>query len=308
MTVLNCPICGTAVRVPQVDARTGLCCRKCHTPFHRNKFGDVVVGEPRGVDPDLEDLERELVELKQKLRDLRKRIPVMRIVAGLVVGVSVFYLFGPAERLDRAAERAARAFAEDDEDYLESIAVPGTAADVARWFAAAHRRLVQNRTGWYGPAEVIEVHVAEEDRSHGRGVVGVSIHPGVGTTLDVSLADPAAATASAPAPFNLETVWTRSWWGRWMLNVRDTNVRSQPTPGEEQGTSGSCPAPPGQDRTRPGGRVGPDQSRRVGRTSAGGRPTPSGKAAWRPRAGRGTRTGRSSDRPSSLPRPGDGRR
>jgi hypothetical protein len=77
---------------------------------------------------------------------------------------------------------------------------------------------------------VIEVHVAEEDRSQGRGVVGVVIHPGAGMALDVSLADPAAATASAPAPFALETVWTRSWWGRWMLDGRDTNVRSHPTP------------------------------------------------------------------------------
>jgi hypothetical protein len=219
-----------------------LCCRKCHTPFHRNKFGDVVVGEPRGVERELEEVERELEELKQTLRHLRERIPVKRIVAGLaavlVVGVSVSYLFGPAERLDRAAERAARAIAADDEDYLESIAAPGTAAEVARWFATAHRRLVRERARWYGPAEVIEVHVAEEDRSQRRGVVGVSIHPGVGTALDVSLADPAAATASAPAPFNLETVWTRSWWGRWLLDVRDTKARSQPTSGAEQGPSG----------------------------------------------------------------------
>jgi hypothetical protein len=225
-----------------VDAETCFCCRKCLTPFHRNKYGDVVVGEPRDKYRELEDAERELEELKQKLRDLRERIPVKRIVAGLaavlVVGVSMSYLFGPAERLDRAAERAARAFAEGDEGYLESIAAPGTAAEVARWFAAAHRRLVQRRARWHGPAEVIEVHVAEEDRSRGRGVVGVSIHPGAGMALDVSLADPAAATASAPAPFDLEVVWTRGWWGRWRLDGRDTNVRSHPTPGGDHGTSG----------------------------------------------------------------------
>ena len=241
MNVLYCPICGSAVQAQHVDAETCLCCKKCLTPFHRNKDGDVVVGEPRGVDRELEDVERELEELKRKLRDLRERIPVKRIVAGLaavlLVGVSVSYLFGPAERLDRAAERAARAFAEDDEDYLESIAAPGTAAEVARWFAAAHRRLVQQRARWYGPAEVIEVHVAEEDRSRGRGVVGVSIHPGVRTALDVSLADGAAATASDPSPFNVETVWTRGWWGRWLLDGHDTSVRFNSTPGGEQGTS-----------------------------------------------------------------------
>jgi hypothetical protein len=203
-----------------------LCCKKCLTPFHRNKYGDVVLGHPRGEDRELEDVERELEELKQKLRDLRERIPVKRIVAVLaavlVVGVCVSYLFGRPERLERVAERAARAFAKDDEDYLESIAAPGTAAEVARWFPVAHRRLVQQRARWYGLVEVIEVHVDEEDRSEGRGVVGVSIHPGVGTALDVSLADPAAATASASSPFNLKTVWIRSWWGRWMLDGRHT--------------------------------------------------------------------------------------
>jgi hypothetical protein len=222
--VLYCPMCGSAVQAPQVDANTCLCCKRCLTPFHRNKYGDVVVGHPRGADGELEEVERELEELKQKLRDLRARIPVKRIVAGLaavlVVGVCAYYPFGPAERLDRAAERAARAFAEDDEGYLESIAAPGTAAEVARWFAAAHRRLVQQRARWHGPVEVIEVHVAKEDRSRGRGVVGVSIHPGVGTALDVSLADPAAATDSAASPFSVETVWTRTWWGRWMLDGR----------------------------------------------------------------------------------------
>jgi hypothetical protein len=224
VAVLYCPICGNAVRAPHVDANTSVCCRKCLTPFHQNKDGDVVVGAPRGVD---RELDRELEGLKRKLRVLGKRIPVKRIVAGLaavvVVGLSVSYLFAPAERLDRAAERAARAFAADDEDYLESIAAPGTDAEVARWFAAAHRRLVQQRARWYAPSEVIEVRVAKVDRSRGRGVVGVSIHPGARTALDVALANPAAATASAPSPFNLETVWTRSRWGRWMLDGHDTS-------------------------------------------------------------------------------------
>jgi hypothetical protein len=241
MTVVYCPMCGSPVRAPHVDDKTRLCCRKCLTPFHQNKYGDVVVGEPRGVDAELEDVDRQLEELKQKLQDLLERIPVKRIVAGLaavlVVWVSASYMFGPAERLDRAAEQAARAVAADDENYLESIAAPGTAAEVARWFTAAHRQLVRERARWYGPAEVIEVHVNKEDQSHGKGVVGVSIHPGVRTALDVSLADGAAATASAPSPFNVETVWTRGWWGRWLLDGHDTSAKFNLTSVGEQGTS-----------------------------------------------------------------------
>jgi hypothetical protein len=179
-------------------------------------------------------VEHNLGELKQTLREIRRRIPIRQIattlVVVLVVGAAVRYLFGPSQGLAQAAEGAARAIAENDADSIKSIAAPGTSDDVAQWFDEAHRQFVRQRERWYGKEEVIEVHVASEDPSQGKGVVGVSIHPGSGSARDVSLADPAAATASAASPYNVETVWTQDWWGRWMLDGRDTNARYHSTP------------------------------------------------------------------------------
>jgi hypothetical protein len=224
---LNCPLCGSPVRAPSAKTYTRLHCRKCHTPLHLNRAGAATIGEPPDVVQDLE-------EWKQTLRDFRSRIPIKQIVtilvAVLVVAVPVRYLLGPSQGLAQAAEGAAHAIAANDVGHIRSIAASGTSDDAARWFDEAHRRLGQQREHWYAKEEVIEVHVASEDRSQRKGVVGISIHPGVGSARDVSLADPAAATASAASPCNLETVWTQDWWGRWMLDGRDTNARQQPTP------------------------------------------------------------------------------
>lgn len=224
---VKCPLCGTPVRAPNARPHNRLHCRKCHTPFHLNKAGRAVIGEPP-------DVEQDLAELKQTLRDFRDRIPTRRIAAGaaavLVAWLMLSYLFGPSEDLAQVAEGAARAVAENDEDYLRSIAAPGTSEEVARWFEQAHRRLVEQRKHWYAKDEKIEVHVASVDPTQGKGVVGVSIHPSIGTARDVSLADPAAATASAASPCDLETVWVQDWRGRWMLDGHDTGAKPQPAP------------------------------------------------------------------------------
>jgi hypothetical protein len=225
--MLNCPLCGSPVRAENANPHTRLHCRKCHTPFHLNKAGGAVLGEANDVEHDLE-------ELKQMLRDIRSRIPIKQIVTTmvvvLVVGAPVYYLLKPSQGLAQAAEGVARAIAENDVGYIKSIAAPGTSDEVAQWFDEVHRQLVQRREQWYGRKEVNEVRVASEDRAQGKGVVGVSIHPVFGSARDVTLADPSAATASAASPCDLETAWTQNWWGRWMLDGRDTNARLHPTP------------------------------------------------------------------------------
>jgi len=226
MVELDCPICGKPVRVSQARPDTLLTCKKCHTTFHRNKSGATVVGAPPIPDDELE-------ELKQKVQQKLRQLPVGRIVAGLaaflVVGFFLYSWFGPAESLKGAAEVAGRAFAEDDVATLRSLAAPGTAEDVARWFNESRPRLVKERERWFGD-EVVEVHVAEEDTERGKGAVGISIHPGSAGGRDVSLSDPAAATASAAAPFQLDTAWTLGGWGRWKLDGRETYARIHRTP------------------------------------------------------------------------------
>ncbi len=72
------------------------------------------------------------------------------------------------------------------------------------------------------------------DESEGTGVALLSVHPAaLGSTRDVALADPAAATAAAPVPFGVETVWIRNRWGHWKLDGHATLAKVQgttPTP------------------------------------------------------------------------------
>jgi hypothetical protein len=227
MNQVMCPLCGSPQRITRAGAYSRLFCKKCHTPFHLDRAGTPVVGEPPAVG------EREVEELKQALWRALDQIPIRRIVTGLaaflVVAVAFYLLLRPAERLDRAAERAARAFAEGDLAYLQSIAASGTEEDVARWYAEAHARLVQDRARWHGREEVIDVQ-AQEDQARRGGSAGISIRPGIMTGRDVSLADPSVATASAAGSFDLQTDWTRSRWGGWRLDGRATVTKSLPTP------------------------------------------------------------------------------
>jgi hypothetical protein len=209
-----------------VETHRRYVCRKCHSPFHFNKAGTAVVGEPPTI-------EAELAESKQKLQQTLERMPVKKIVTGaaaVAAAVIVGYMFfGPAERLDRVGEKAAQALAGNDASYLKSIAAPGTADDVGRWFDAVYPRLVQARERWHGgKAEVVQAQVGQEDRAGHKGSVMVSIHCVQGPGLDLSLANPSAATASADTPFDVDTEWTLSKWGRWQLDGHATLARVEP--------------------------------------------------------------------------------
>jgi hypothetical protein len=224
---LDCPLCASPVRTQKAKPYTRLHCRKCHTPLHLDKAGRAVIGEPPDV---LQDLE----ELKQNLRAIRDRIPVRRIVttlvAALVFGLPAYFLLGASRGLAQVAEGAARAVAANDAGYIQSIAARGTSDEAKEWLDEAHRQLSRQRERWYAKEEVTEAHVASEDPSQGKGVVMISIRPGFGSARDISLADPAAATAAAASPCTLETVWTQDWLGRWMLDGRDTNAKRGSTP------------------------------------------------------------------------------
>jgi hypothetical protein len=226
MAVQFCPLCGSRVELPRVETKKRYICRKCHSPFHF-KGGTAVVGEPPTI-------EVELAESKQKLQEVLEQIPVKKVVTGVVAIVVVlivgYMLFGPAERLDRAGDRAAHALAENNPSYFKSVAAPGTEDDVSRWFDTVHSQLVNARERWHGGKdEVVESHVGQEDRGASKGSITLGIHHTLGQGFDSSLADPSAATASVDAPFEVDTEWTVGRWGRWQLDGRATYAKVQST-------------------------------------------------------------------------------
>src|SRR3954454_22508456 len=130
MAELTCPLCGSPVRVPRVETNTRYFCKKCHSPFHLNKARVAVVGEPP-------DVEVELQELKQKLRQNLDRVPVRKVVAGLValvvVCVGLYYLLRPAQSLEGPAEKAGRGLRAKDPGAPKAMGRPRAAAEVGRW-------------------------------------------------------------------------------------------------------------------------------------------------------------------------------
>jgi hypothetical protein len=229
MAELNCPLCGSLVRIPSsVEINTRYLCKKCHTPFHMNRSRDLLVGEPPSVEEDV-------AQLKQNIQQFLASIPVGRIAGGLaafaVVCLALYFLLGPSQKIDGPAERAARALADNDVASLKSLAASGTADDVARWYDAVHPRLLQARKNWHGRDEDVEVHVGQVDRARRSGSVVLSIHAAaLGSSRDVSIADPSVATAAAAGSFDVETVWTLNGWGHWKLDGRETYARTQPAP------------------------------------------------------------------------------
>jgi hypothetical protein len=224
---LSCPLCQSTVLAPNARRHTRLHCRKCHTPLHIDKAGRVAIGEPP-------DVEQDLQELKQTLRDFRSRIPIRPIAAAVlavfIIGTAARYVLGSSSGPAEAAKEAAQALVENDAGTIRSLAAPGTSDAAARWFREARQQLDRQREHWYGKEEVIDVHVAGEDPAQKKAVVGVSIRPGFGSARDVSLADPAAATASAASPLEVQTVWIQQWWSGWKLDGRETAARQQARP------------------------------------------------------------------------------
>jgi hypothetical protein len=226
MTLGNCPLCGSLVRAKGVKPYSRLTCSKCHADLHLRKDGGLAIGDPPDVDQQFQELKREVRQLARQF-PTRKVATVVAVL--LVLGLGSYQLFGPAERLDSVAEKAAQAIANDDPKALESLAAPGTTDDLRRWYDAVHPKLVQFREQWGAKSEAVEARVAQEDRDQHRGAVSVSIHPILSGARDVSLADPAQATAAAAVPFEQATDWTLTRWGRWKLDGRATNARLSPT-------------------------------------------------------------------------------
>lgn len=226
MTGRKCPLCHSSLGAVEVKPYARLTCGKCHADMYQDKGGKLVLGDPP-------DVEEGYLELKREIRQMAGRVPLRKVVTGLVVLLVLVlgfrFLFGAAERLELVAEEAAQAIASDDPAALASLAAPGTAEDVRRWYETVHPRLVQLRAQWGATAEAVEVHVGQEDPAQQKGSVGISINPVSSGARDVSLADPSKATAAPAAPFGELTDWTLTRWGGWKLDGRATYARIAPT-------------------------------------------------------------------------------
>jgi hypothetical protein len=188
----------------------------------------AVLGEPPSIEVDLAEAKEKLHEAMAKAKEPAKKAAI-GAGAVLALGLALYVFFGPADHLERTAKRAADALAAGDASTIKGMAASGTEEEVGRWYEEAHRRLVNARERWYGGKdEAIEVRVGQEDKAQRKGGAGISIHPALAGGLDVSLANPAAATAGADSPFDIETNWVLDRWGHWHLDGHESYAKVQP--------------------------------------------------------------------------------
>ncbi|MCA1685800.1 MAG: hypothetical protein LC745_07390 [Planctomycetia bacterium] len=236
MVTLNCPLCGSTVRAPSDRPNEQLSCKKCHSPFYLDRNRNAVVGVPPGV-------ERDVDEIKQKVKEKLEGFPVKQAVGGLalllVVGAALSYLLRPADPLQPAALKAAQAFADDKLDDLKAMAAPGTEADLTRWFNDSRPQFLSLRERWQGKPEVVEVGIAAEDKERRVGATSFAVHPGTGNARDVSLTGPGEMLAGAIAGFDGAMNWTLSPRGHWEIDGRATYQTLHPA----TATTANTPAP-----------------------------------------------------------------
>lgn len=215
MITLACPLCGSPVKAPNSTPHLRLSCRKCHTPFHLNRRGTPVVGDPPDVEKDVE-------ALKQKVRETVNTFPIRKVVVALgfvvLTWMTVSYLLRGNDPLKPTAERAAKAFAAGDLSDLKSIAAPGTADDLALWYEQMHPLLVTQRGRWHGKNEVVEVGIGAEDQAKRAGFTAFSVHPAAGNARDVSIGNPDQSTEGNVGTFDSRMDWVLNPRGHWELD------------------------------------------------------------------------------------------
>jgi hypothetical protein len=222
----KCPLCRSQVSVSETSRYSRVTCDKCHSDLFMGGDGKLVLGNPP-------TMENPIQELQRSFNRLARQVPVGKIVTGLTVTcllvLGLYQVFGPAEQLDPVAEKAVAALASDDPNALKSLADQDTIDDLQRWYEAVRPMLSQLRNQWDEKHEESEAHIALDKVDQHKGSAVLSIHPISNGARDVSLADPASATASASVPFEVMTDWTLNKWGRWKLDGKATYARLTPT-------------------------------------------------------------------------------
>jgi len=150
MIPMSCPSCGRRGTIPPDRLNTRMHCKKCDAVFYMDGGGKMVLGEPpsarakdtaaagkKGAKPKSKK-DQNLDPIGELLRSpaLKKiGIGVLGVAGVLFIGYTLVGALTPkAKGLVESNEDAARAVISKDADALKRLAVPGTEADVAKWF------------------------------------------------------------------------------------------------------------------------------------------------------------------------------
>jgi hypothetical protein len=154
MIPIECPKCGRGGSVPPDRLNARLVCKACHTVFHLDNTGRMVLGEPESFDMKTNKSRADEVsgiadfDFAQTWNDIPK--PIKFGVPGVLLAL-FGYLYidvgsSAPDYLSRA-EAIAKAVATNNKEKAVSLATTDSAEAAGQWFDLLHGELEKNDIG-----------------------------------------------------------------------------------------------------------------------------------------------------------------
>ena len=154
MIPIECPKCGRGGSVPPDRLNARLVCKACHTVFHLDNTGRMVLGEPQSFDMKSNRPRAEAssgvadFDLAQTWQDIPKPVK-FGVPAVLLAVVGYLYLDfgGSSPSYISRAESIVRAVTNNDKAKAVSYATSDTAEAAGQWFDLLHTEIDKSQIG-----------------------------------------------------------------------------------------------------------------------------------------------------------------
>ena len=156
MIPIECPKCGRGGSVPPDRLNARLVCKACHTIFHLDNTGRMVLGDPES--PDMKTTSKKPradevsgladFDLAQTWNDIPAPVKygVPAVLLAAIIWVNFGMGGGSPDYIGRA-ETIVRAVTTNDKSKVVSLAAPGTAEAAGQWFDLLHTEVEKNQIG-----------------------------------------------------------------------------------------------------------------------------------------------------------------
>jgi hypothetical protein len=154
MIPIECPKCGRGGSVPPDRLNARLVCKACHTVFHLDNTGRMVMGEPQSFDMKSSKSRADEVssladfDLAQTWNDIPKAIKfgVPGVLLALFGWLYLDFGGGSPDYIGNA-ESIVRAVAKNDKNKVVSYATTDSANAAGEWFDMLHGELEKSEIG-----------------------------------------------------------------------------------------------------------------------------------------------------------------
>ena len=155
MIPIECPKCGRGGSVPPDRLNARLVCKACHTVFHLDNTGRMVLGDPESLDMKSTKKSRPVEKASKADFDLAQTwndipAPVKYGVPGVLLAAILYLNFGTGDGTPDyvgQAETFVSAVTNNNKSKAVSLAAADSAEATGQWFDLLHSQLEKNQIG-----------------------------------------------------------------------------------------------------------------------------------------------------------------